>query len=451
MSVEMHFWEPATEVLPFAQAGELPNPASAAAEALQDNPAARQVGAALEALQHDERLARFYEVVRVTPLIAGPGVASGYDVRVKNEGEQEGNAYKLRGATAKILAAQARGEKISGIVAFSTGNHANETGIAGRALGVSHVEAFCPGDTVEAKLNSMRANGVTPNTSPASLQDARAAAEARGREPGMLYIHPFNDPEVIAGQATAALEAMAQLAAEGLDPHDPANEITVVVPAGGGGLAAGTVVALAAHYPNARVLVSQLEGGDGIGMARRGETPDPTMFNYACRGAAVCAPGKLPLEILNDPRFGVELPTVSMAELYESMALLEQYHKRPEAAGALAMAAARQLGLGETSPDDGRRHVLVAITSGTNSSPEEDAELRSAWLQAERRKNAAQFAAKQVMFTALSREYAERPVYGLDEILARQRLVSAPLDGAETTATRRGVHRAISGQQFRRP
>ncbi|HKU18467.1 MAG TPA: pyridoxal-phosphate dependent enzyme [Candidatus Saccharimonadales bacterium] len=383
-------------------------------EAVAGNLAAEQVADVLEAALEPERLARMQEIIPLSPLIDVPDAVAGagWEVFDKNDGALPGGSYKLYGPVGKLSLMQARGERVDGVVVASTGNHAVETAIAAQAFGIRLAEGYCPTGMAGVKLNQAEAHGMKIDDSCVTFDDALAAAEARGQDPGMVFIHPFNDPESFAHHGLSGLSAMQQLEARGIDPNDPTNVITYVLPGGGGGYAAANVVALAMYYPNVRVVVSQLKGGDGIAMARRGEVVDPVKFNYACRGAAVPQPGELALEIINDARFDIDLVSVDMWEVYKTQGLLEEYHARPEASGALAMAAAQRLGA-EDAPDDSRRHILVAATSGVNSSPEEDADFHAAWL-------AHQNELRQQAFGAMSLAYLLRSVYGIEELLARR-------------------------------
>ncbi len=387
-------------------------------EVLPGNPAAEQVYAEFGGMTN-ERLASFYEVATVTPLIAAGQLAPGsdYEFFVKHEGAQAGGAYKIRGATNKILAAQEEavrtGQEINGVVVASTGNHANETAIAAKTLGIECVEGKCPRDTVPIKKDKMTANGLMLDDHYDNLGQALFAAQKRGEDPNILFIHPYDDPVVVAGQATIGLEVMSQLEASGIDPADPNNAITLVLPAGGGGLAAGNAVAMSAFYPNVRVAVAQMHGGAGLIDALRGVNIEPDKFDYSCDGAAVPQPGQLALDIFKDERLNAYAETVTKGEVGAAMDILARYHEMPEPAGALAMALAMKIAKADSaSRADRRRHIIVPVTSGINTTISKVNEFRRA------------------AFDELSNNYLRRDVYGIRELL-----------GAAATAPRRAPAR----------
>ncbi|HSX29302.1 MAG TPA: pyridoxal-phosphate dependent enzyme [Candidatus Saccharimonadales bacterium] len=367
-------------------------------EAVQNNPSAAVIWQEMRALADRQEV--FNELVQVSPLLpASSPLLPGYEIFVKNEGAQQGRAYKVRGAYNCMLAARENGESFNGVVAASTGNHIKGVALAARHLGVDEVVGFCPEGTVPEKIAGVEAVGVSVKTA-SSLAQATAAAENYARDNGMLFVHPYDHPAVVAGNGTAALEAVAQLAAFGVDPADPNTEITVVVPGGGGGLAAGSVVGLAALYPTVRTVVSQLQGGDNLArrIRRVAELPAGD-FSYACRGAAVYTPGTLATTVLTDRQFAVGAVSVTPGEVGRAMKRLSRYHETPESAGALAMATVTQLA--ERNPvaqGNGKRRVRIAITTGTNPGADELVEFAQAAEQ-ERRE---QLAAAQQNFALLS-------------------------------------------------
>ena len=372
-------------------------------EAIQTNPAAVLIAHEMQALAG--RQDRYRELVRVTPLLPAPSsLQSGYEVYVKNEGDQTGGAYKTRGAYNRLLVAQENNEGPAGVTAASTGNYLRGVAIAAVHLGVAEVVGFCPEGTVQEKIVAAEALGVRIKRAPDLKRAAKAAAAYAARN-NMLFAHPFNHPAVIAGNGMAAVEAVEQLAAMGVDVQDPRTEVTVMIPGGGGGLASGSVVGLAALYPTVRSMVVQQRGGDNIVRAMRGERPlGADKFIYSCRGAAVVEPGDLALQVLTDKRFGVLGMSVTPGEIGWAMRRLGRL--APESAGALAMAGVTRYA--ETHPvkaNDGKRHILVAIMSGANVGTDERVEFAAA-AETERQ---AKLAAAQEAFGQLSRQQLVHP------------------------------------------
>lgn len=378
-------------------------PALQLPESLQGNVAAEQIYGEFMNMPGD-RLERFRSVVAVTPLLYAGTVVPGCEFFIKHEGAQQGGAYKLRGATNKILSVLETNRRVDGIVVASTGNHANETAIAANALGIGYIEGKCPRDTVDVKRTNMERSGLKLDDSYDNLEAALIAARQRGNDPGMLFIHPYDDPAVIAGQGTVGLEVMAQLELQGIDPYDDNNDITLLVTGGGGGLGAGNVVAMASFYPNVHVAIAQMEGGDGIVQTLQGQTVDPEAFDYSCDGAAVPFPGKLALEVLGDSRPKVSVMSVTKGEIGAASEFLAQYHEMPEPAGAAAMALALRLARASSAPT-GKRRIFIPVTSGINTTFSKIQEFRRA------------------AFSELSAAYSSRAVRGMAEIAARGQIV----------------------------
>jgi threonine dehydratase len=173
----------------------------------------------------------------------------------KCESDQPVGAFKLRGAWHRLTDLSAA-ERAAGVVAFSSGNHAQGVAWAAKQLGVDAVIVM-PSDAPKLKVEGTRALGATIcfyNRQTESREDIAAQIAA---ERGCVLIPSFDDPWIIEGQGTAGLEALAQLGAE---PD------LVVTPCGGGGLAAGLALAL----PRSRIVVVEPEGWDDMGESLRG-------------------------------------------------------------------------------------------------------------------------------------------------------------------------------------
>jgi len=181
--------------------------------------------------------------VRRTPLVRSDalGARTGGEVHLKLETLQETGAFKLRGATNRILAL-GPAERARGVVAVSTGNHARAVGHAARAQGVPAV--VCMSSLVpQNKVAAVRATGAEVHIAGRNQDAAEEVARALAAERGLTYVSPFDDPFVIAGQGTLGLELLEDLPA--LD--------CVLVPLSGGGLIGG--IALALKSADRRVVV----------------------------------------------------------------------------------------------------------------------------------------------------------------------------------------------------
>lgn len=189
--------------------------------------------------------------VLITPLL--PARLGGHRVWLKCESAQTGGAFKLRGATNRLLQLDA-GERERGVVAFSSGNHAQGVAIAAARLGIP-ATIVMPSDAPRLKIEGTRRHGadiVFYDRRTESREDIAATIAATR---GAVVVPSFDDPAIIAGQGTIALEVAQQLA----DAGDP-DAAHYVIPCGGGGLAAG--IALAA--PAAAITIVEPEGWDDM-------------------------------------------------------------------------------------------------------------------------------------------------------------------------------------------
>ena len=173
-------------------------------------------------------------VVPPTPLL--PFDFGGATVFAKAESLQPMGAFKLRGAWHR-LTSMTVDERARGVVAFSSGNHAQGVAWAAKRLGV-RAAIVMPADAPRAKLANTRALGAEIVLYDRATQSREAIAQSLADELGAVLVPSFDDPWVIEGQGSAGIEAAAQMAAMGLAPPD-----LIVVPCGGGGLAAGIAIA----------------------------------------------------------------------------------------------------------------------------------------------------------------------------------------------------------------
>ncbi len=190
-------------------------------------------------------------LVRRTPLQPSPALTAlaGGDVRLKLECLQETGAFKLRGATNKLLSLSPEA-RARGVIAVSTGNHGRAVAFAARRLGVRAV--ICLSRLVPAhKVEAIRALGAEVVIEGASQDEAEAVAERLIDTAGLVYVHPFDDPAVLTGQGTIGLELI----------EDWPELDTCLVPLSGGGLVAGIALALKTVNPAIRMIgVTMAEG-----------------------------------------------------------------------------------------------------------------------------------------------------------------------------------------------
>ena len=282
--------------------------------------------------------------VRVTPLYASEtfGRMTGRAVHLKAETLQRTGSFKIRGAVNKI-GSLSENERKAGVVAASAGNHGQAVAWAAREAGIE-ATIFMPADTPMAKVEPTRNYGARAELTGSTFEDAVTAAVAHVEETGATFVHPFEDPTVIAGQGTIGLELVEQW---------PEVE-TVVIPIGGGGLASGIGLTLRALRPEVKIV--------GVQAAACAPLAGGTEFGYTiAEGIAVKHPGELTSRLLDG--LLESIVTVTDEEISQAIVLLGERAKLVvEGAGAAAVAAL----LAGRVPGDG---PTVAILSGGNIDP----------------------------------------------------------------------------------
>ena len=245
---------------------------------------------------------------------------------LKAENLQRTGSFKLRGALAKIAAL---GESCSaGVVTGSAGNHAQAVAYAARARGL-RCEVFMPQIAPIAKIEAAAELGAHVSFAGISVDECLAAARERAADGGLTFVHPFDDPDVIAGQGTLGLELLAQI-------DDLAQ---VIIPVGGGGLASGAAIALKSELPHVRVVGVQVEACAPFPASLAAGRPLAVASALTIAdGIAVKCPGGLTLELL--ARWVDDVVVVSEDEVAEGMVfLLERAKLVVEGAGAVGVAA----------------------------------------------------------------------------------------------------------------
>ena len=268
------------------------------------------------------------EVVRKTDVIYAPKLVPGADLYLKTENLQVTGSFKVRGAYYKMSKLTAE-EKARGVIACSAGNHAQGVALAAQKNGIKSVICLPDGAPI-SKVEATKSYGAQVCLVEGVYDDAyRRALELRD-EKGYTFIHPFNDPDVIAGQGTIALELIEQL-----DKID-----AVLVPIGGGGLIAGVAFTLKTLKPDIKVYGVQAAGAPSMANSvKDGKILRLPSVSTIADGIAVKEPGDLTYELCS--KYVDEILTVSDDEISAAiLALMEQHKLVTEGAGAVAVAAA---------------------------------------------------------------------------------------------------------------
>jgi len=267
--------------------------------------------------------------VRRTPCVDSPVLSELTSVKVclKLENLQLTGSFKERGACNRLEAMPAD-ERARGVVTASAGNHAQAVARHGARLGIS-VTVVMPEATPLVKVTATRRYGATVILSGTNYDEAAELAANLGRERGLAYVHPFDDPWVIAGQGTIGLELLAEV--PDLD--------AIVVPVGGGGLIAGIACAVKASRPNVRVLGVESRRFPSMKYALD-SMPPPSLpgGKTIADGIAVRRVGALTRELVRS--YVDEIALVSEAEIAQAvLILLEREKTVVEGAGAVGLSA----------------------------------------------------------------------------------------------------------------
>ncbi len=295
--------------------------------------------------------ARIDEDVEHTPLVASH--IEGVRVWLKCEGLQTGGAFKLRGAANRLMQLTAD-ERKAGVVAFSSGNHAQGVAIAAERLGIP-ATIVMPSDAPAIKIDSTRAHGadiVFYDRRSESREDIAARLAA---DKGAVVVPSFDDPAIVAGQGTVGLEILVQLEELGEGPPS-----SIAIPVGGGGLASGIALAC----PDCDIIGAEPEGWDDMRRSlEAGEIlpvgPDapPTL----CDALQTPRVSPITFGIMQDRK--AQVVAVSEAEVTSAVRWAWAHHQlivEPGGAAALAAVLAGKAPLGEG---------MVIVLSGSNIDP----------------------------------------------------------------------------------
>ena len=298
---------------------------------------------------------RLRPVVHRTPVATSRTLDAQIRARVflKCENLQRGGAFKFRGAYNRLAALSAE-ERRRGVVAFSSGNHAQGVALAARELGVP-ATIVMPTDAPATKVAATRGYGASVVFYDRATQDREAVARSLADERGLTLVPPYDDPRIMAGQGTAMLELL----------EDVPELDVLLAPVGGGGLLSGSTVAARALAPRARIVGVETETSNdwqqSLAAGERIRIPPPATI---ADGMRTQQPGALTFPVIR--ALGVEIATVSDAEVEEAVRfLLLRLKLLVEPTGAVPVAALLAGRLGDLA---GRR--VGVILSGGNIDPD---------------------------------------------------------------------------------
>jgi len=277
---------------------------------------------------------------------------AGCHVHIKIESIQPIRAFKVRGALTKIM--RLHPEKGSaGVITASAGNHGQGVAYAAAVFKIP-ATVYVPETANQLKVEAIRRLGATVVPAGRNYNDAYLEAMRHQEQGGATFVHAFNDPDVIAGQGSIAVELL----------NDLEHFDTVLVPIGGGGLIGGIAMYLKQKRPGVRVIGVEPAGADGMRRSlEAGRVVTLDRVNTIADGLAASAPGQLTLELAQ--RYVDEVVLVQDDEMLRAIRLLFEWeHLLAEPAGAAALAAL----LYHYSPAPNER--VVVVLSGANVTDE---------------------------------------------------------------------------------
>ena len=269
---------------------------------------------------------RIKDVVHMTPMRSSETVSrmAGFEVCFKLENQQKTGSFKLRGAANRIMG----GTKSREVIAASAGNHAQGVAFAAHQAGLQ-ATIIMPEGAPLTKVEATRSYGAKVIQQGNSYDDCYQLAIEMAEKQGMEYIHAFEDPLIIAGQGTIGLEVLQQF---------PQVE-QVIIPVGGGGLAAGIALAVKSNKPGVKIVGVQAQGADAVVRTlNRRQLSYSEHVNTIADGIAVKRPGKLTTSMLMNLMDA--MVTVGEEEIASAMLVaLERMKTVVEGAGAVGLAA----------------------------------------------------------------------------------------------------------------
>ena len=291
-------------------------------------------------------------VVRISKI----SEALGCDYHAKLENLQPVGAFKVRGGVNLV---GTLGDAATTLVTASTGNHGQSIGYAGRLFN-RRVIIYAPAENVnEMKMQAMRDLGAEVRLHGRDFDEARVETERVAAAEGFRYVHSANEPQLISGVGTMALEIF----------EDLANVDVIIAPAGGGSCASGNCIVAKHLNPKVRVIAVQSDAAPAMWHAWRNRNLDPwPTMKTEHEGLAT----RTPFELTNRVLWSLldDFVLVSDDEINRAIALLARHGKQvAEGAGAASLAAAIKLG------DELRGKVVAGIVSGGNIPPDRFAKL----------------------------------------------------------------------------
>lgn len=267
------------------------------------------------------------EVVRETDMIYAPNIRKDANVYLKTENLQVTGSFKVRGSYYKISQLTDE-EKAKGVIACSAGNHAQGVALAATKCGIKSLICLPEGAPI-SKVEATKKYGAEVCMVKGVYDDAYSKAIELRDEKGYSFIHPFDDPDVIAGQGTIGLEIMEQLP----------NADAVIVPIGGGGLIAGVAYTIKQINPNCKVYGVQAAGAPSMEQSiADGKIETLDKVQTIADGIAVKTPGNLTYDLVSKYVDGIVTVTDDEIAL-AILTLLEQHKLIAEGAGAVPVAA----------------------------------------------------------------------------------------------------------------
>ncbi len=288
------------------------------------------------------------EVIRETDMILAPNIRQGTNIYLKTENLQVTGSFKIRGSYFKISQLSDE-EKAKGVIACSAGNHAQGVALAATKSGIKSLICLPDGAPI-SKVEATKRYGADVCLVKGVYDDAYNKALELKDELGYSFIHPFNDPDVIAGQGTIGLEILEQL------PDADA----VVVPIGGGGLIAGVAYTIKQINPNCKVYGVQAAGAPSMEKSiMDDEIETLSKVQTIADGIAVKTPGDLTFDLVKKYVDGIYTVTDDEIAL-AILTLLEQQKLISEGAGAVPVAAV----LAGKIPDIDGKNVCCLVSGG---------------------------------------------------------------------------------------
>ncbi len=291
-------------------------------------------------------------LVRRTPLAPSPTLSAltGAAVHLKLETMQDTGAFKIRGATYKLMSLS-EAERGRGVVTVSTGNHGRAVATAAKRLGVRAV--ICMSNLVpDNKVVSIRELGADVRIIGRSQDEAEVEAGRLVAEDGLVMVSPFDDPHVIAGQGTIGIELL-----EDLPEVD-----TVLVPLSGGGLIGGIALAIKTAAPEARVIGVSMDQGPAMYESQRAGKPVPVEEKPSladCLGGGIGEDNRYTFDLVRD--YVDDLLVVSEAQIAEAMAHVFHQERLVAEGGAVVGIAALLSGQANDLGDN-----VAVVVSGRN-------------------------------------------------------------------------------------